>query len=357
MSARNAPIRPTWAPGRKAWIDVAKGVAIFLVVLYHSTLYLGAAGMPGLPVIAKVPLELFPMPAFFVLAGLVSSRTVTFGFGDLLRRRVLPMLYLYAVWSAIRFLFFLVMPGTISNLGDLPANSIVTLALIFVWPSSSYWFLYALALFTVGAWLIRRTPAWIAVGAAAVLSAVVSSGMLQTGNVGWDRVLGLFFFYLVGIHFSKRITGWVQRGGTWTGPALLLAFAAFVAGAVLLGVRGVPGVALVGQLLALAAGFALAQLFTRSPASAFLLHWGTSSLHIYLYHLFIIIPIAAIVAAIGWEAPRWAGLLIQVAVTILAVLASLAIMWWTGRARWLLIPPRAWTRPRQVKTSSPRSTA
>ncbi|MEV8370924.1 acyltransferase family protein [Microbacterium sp. NPDC064584] len=355
MSARVVPDKPTWAPGRKAWIDVAKGAAIFLVVLYHSTLYVGAAGMAGMPAILKIPLELFPMPAFFVLAGMTSSRTVTFTFGDLFRRRVLPMLYLYVVWSTIRFLFFLLIPAANSNLGDLPANSIVALALIFLWPSSSYWFLYALALFTVGAWLLRRVPAWVSLGATALLSAFVTSGWLHTDNIGWDRVLGLFVFYLFGIHLAKPIAAWVERSRLWGGVSLVVLFAGFVGFAVLFSIRGVPGIALIGQVLALAAGFALAQSISRVRAFAFLSTWGASSLHIYLYHLFIIIPIAAVIGLVDWQGPRWVGFLIQIAVTLAAILASLMIMRWTAKARWLLIPPRSWTSARVSKSSSMRS--
>lgn len=354
MTAGAAPGRPMWAPGRKAWMDVAKGAAIFLVVLYHSTLYLGAAGMPGLPNIAKVPLELFPMPAFFVLAGMLSARTTGFTFGDLFRRRVLPMLYLYVVWSVIRFLFFVLLPWADTGLGDLPAASPLTLALILVWPSSSYWFLYALALFTIGGWLLRMVPTWVQLSAAAVLSAFVTSGLVQTDNVGWDRVLGLFVFYLAGLAFAPRIQAAVERSHGWMAVVLVVAFVGFVAAVIPLQVRGVPGVTLVGQMLALAAGFAVSQLFAGARASRPVAKWGASSLHIYLYHLFFIVPVATLVGAIGWEGPRWAGLLIQVALAVAAVFASLYVSRWVGKARWLLVPPRAWTAARIPPSRSHR---
>src|SRR3954454_16194295 len=177
------------AVGRKAWVDVAKGIAIFLVVAYHTSLYLENAGILGMPWILKAPLELFPMPAFFLIAGLLSARTVGFAFGDLWRRRILPMLYLYVLWSVIRFAFYFVLPLGITDIGDLPADSPLSLGLILVWPSSSYWFLYALAIFTLAMWLLRALPVSLHIALAAVLSVLTTSGVIETHNVGWNRVL------------------------------------------------------------------------------------------------------------------------------------------------------------------------
>lgn len=335
--------------GRKAWIDVTKGIAIFLVVWYHSGLYLARADMLGIPWLVKVPLELFPMPAFMVLAGVVSARTLTFRFGDLWRRRAMPMLYLYVLWSIIRFVFYLVVPGANAEVGDLPANSPLTLALILVWPSSSYWFLYALAIFTVAAWLLRRVPAWVQLVAMGALSALLTGGLIETGNVGWDRVLGLFVFYLVGIHFSGRITSGVERAPGWVLPASVGVFGAFVAGMVLLHASLVPGVALVGQLLALVVGFTFAKWLAPWRPFAFLSDWGASSLHIYLYHLYVIVPVAAIVAAIGVSVPRTVGFAIQLGLAIGAILLSLLVMKWSAKARWLYLPPQALRRRTRPK--------
>lgn len=342
-------------PGRKAWVDVAKGLAIFLVVWYHSSLYLASTGMQGIPWILKVPLELFPMPAFFVIAGMLAARSVRFTFGDLWRRRVLPMLYLYVVWSAIRFAFYAIVPGIDGGLGDLPADSPLTLALIFIWPSSSYWFLYALAIFTVAAWLLRAVPPWVQLSLAVTLSAIVTSGILDTHNVGWNRVLGLFVFYLVGIHFAKAIPDAVVRATPWRLVAILAVAAGIVAAMILLDARGLPGIVLLGQVLFVAAGFAFAQLLVPWRAASFLSTWGASSLHIYLLHLYVIVPIAALFALLDWTPPRLLGFGIQIAVAVVAVAASLVLMRWTGRARWLYIPPRLRRRSSSRHSNPTRS--
>ncbi|GAA1982717.1 acyltransferase [Microbacterium pumilum] len=330
---------------RKAWVDVAKGIAILLVVTYHASLYLAkSGGLLGMPWIMKAPLELFPMPAFFVLAGMLSARTLGFTFSDLWRRRVLPMLYLYAVWSVIRFIFYIVIPGANAEVGDLPANSPITLALIFLWPSSSYWFLYALALFTVAAWAIRRVPVAVQVAVTAVLCAVTTSGLLDTQNVGWNRVIGLFIFYVVGVHFAKQIFEGVARVRVWFLPIALVVFGGYVGALIFLGLRDVPGAALIGQLLAVVVGFSFAQLIAPLRVTAFLARWGSLSLYIYLYHLFLIVPVATIVGLIGWTGPRWAGFLVQAALTLAAIEFAVLMMKLTGRFKWLYLPPRSWVR-------------
>lgn len=342
----------------KAWVDVAKGIAILLVVQYHASLYLAkSGGLLGMPWIVKAPLELFPMPAFFVLAGMLSARTVGFVFPDLWRRRVLPMLYLYALWSVLRFVFYLVIPGANAEVGDLPANSPLTLGLIFVWPSSSYWFLYALALFTVAAWAIRRVPVTVQVLVAVVLCAVITSGLVDTQNVGWNRVLGLFVFYVAGVHFSKQIIAGVQWVRPWFLPIAVVVFAGYVGALVFLGFRYVPGAALVGQVLALVVGFSFAQLVAPLRVSGFLARWGSLSLYIYLFHLFLIVPVAMIVGTIGWSGPRWLGLIIQILLTVAAIEFAVLMMRLTGRFKWLYLPPRAWVRSGPRPAPNPRTSA
>lgn len=330
--------------GRKAWVDVAKGLAIILVVGYHASLYLANAGVLGLPWIFKAPLELFPMPAFILIAGMLSARTVGFGLGDLWRRRILPMLYLYVLWSAIRFVFYLVLPVANADIGDLAADDPLSLALILVWPSSSYWFLYALALFTLAAWLLRKVPTVVQISLAAVVSALTTSGIIETHNVGWNRVLGLFVFYILGVTLSRRIFEGVQKLPAWAFPAALVVFAGVVAAMVFAGLRDIPGIALAGQALALVVGFSLAKLLAPVRATAFLGRWGESSLYIYLFHLFFIVPIAGVLGMLEVAVPRGVGFGIQFVLTLAAILLSLLALRLVGRFKWLFLPPRAWTR-------------
>jgi len=184
---------------RKAWADVTKGVAIILVVYYHASLYLQHYGIDGTIDRAKAVLELFPMPAFFLVAGLFGARMTTWTFRELWYRRLWPVLYLYLEWSVVRTVFYLVVPGVSGELGELHATHPLTLALLLVWPSSRYWFLYALFLFILLAWLLRRLPAAVQVGLLAVVSTFFTTGLVQTPNLGWNRIGALAVFYVAGV--------------------------------------------------------------------------------------------------------------------------------------------------------------
>ncbi|GAA1838305.1 acyltransferase family protein [Agromyces salentinus] len=342
------PRRGLIAPdtGKRAWVDFAKGAAIVMVVYYHTALYLQAAGIAGAPWLVKAPLELFPMPAFFLIAGLFGNRLGTWGFADLWRRRLLPLLYLYVLWSVIRFVFYLVVPGVNGELGEFPATNPIGLLLIAVWPSSSYWFIYALFLFTLGVWLLRKVPPALQIGAAAVLSALVTSGILDTNNIGWNRVGGLFVFFVVGALYSRKLFELVNRARPWMLLVAFLAFAGIVAGLILFGLRAVPGGVLLGQVAAVIFGILLSTYLVRVRPLGFVSTLGAASLQIYLFHLYVIVVISAIIAAIGIDVPRWVGILVQLAVMAVAIATSVLLTRLTSRARWLYVPPTWMTRRR-----------
>jgi fucose 4-O-acetylase-like acetyltransferase len=337
-------------PRPKAWMDITKGVAMYLVVLFHTTLFFEHADIAGLPGRLKQFLEAFPMPAFFVISGLFALRVSSWTFTQLWKRRLLPLLWLYVVWSLVRFVFYIIVPGTNGDLGELPATDPRHLALLFVWPSSSYWFLYALVWFTLGVWLLRRVPKWLQVSGAVIVSAVVTAGILNTTNIGWNRTLALFLFFLLGALYHERITKAVAKAGPWTLAALigvyLLASLVIV---MLPGVRGVPGAVTVMQLLAVALGFVAAKYVAMvKPLAALFGTIGEWSLQIYLLHIFLIVLMASL---LGLVLPPTGGLLggaITVAGSILATYLAIMLSKLTTKVRWLYIPPMRLLRTRKT---------
>lgn len=103
----------------KAWMDVAKGVAMFMVVFFHTSLYFSEAEITNFPGRIKQFLESFPMPAFMLLSGMFALRVGTWTFSQVWVRRLFPLLWLYVVWSLVRFVFYWVVPGTNGDLGAL----------------------------------------------------------------------------------------------------------------------------------------------------------------------------------------------------------------------------------------------
>ncbi|WP_345801561.1 acyltransferase [Microbacterium sp. AZCO] len=334
----------------KAWVDVAKGVAMFMVVIFHTSLYFGHADITGYPGRLKLFLEAFPMPAFFVISGLFALRVSTWTLPQLWKRRLLPLLWLYVVWSLVRFVFYTIVPGTNGDLGALPATDWRSIALLFVWPSNSYWFLYAMFWFTLGVWALRRVPVWLKVAGAALVSAAITSGFATLNNLGWNRTAALFLFFLIGALFYDRITKGITKAGPWTlvGLAVLYLGASAVVVAVP-HVRGVPFAVTIMQVLAIAVGFVASKYIAMvRPLAAVFGTIGEWSLHIYLLHIFIIVSMASL---LEWILPPIGGALGAGIVTVCAVLTTyIAVLLskLTTKVKWLYVPPMRLRRSRKA---------
>ena len=347
-TALAAPAARTARPS-PGWSTPAKGLAIAMVVAFHATLYLKDAGVDVALGRGKVALELYPMPAFFLVVGMAAASHRRLGLGALWWRRLAPLLYLYVLWSLIRTVFYLVVPGLGGGLGELSATDPRSLALLLVWPSSSYWFLHALLIFTLVRWLVARAPAWAQLAGSALVSTAFTSGLVATGDVGWDRVGGLFFFFTAGAVLAAPVKAAVASARPRHLVALALAGAS-VTLALLLGLRWVPLLVLLGQVVAVGFGAVLCALLPAGRAPLGLLRRALSALGeetftIYLIHLFLIVPVAAAISAAG--APpgsRGVGLAVQLALSAASLYGSYLLARQVRRVRWLYLPP-AWMLP------------
>ncbi len=339
------------------WATATKGLAIALVVAYHATLYLQGAGVDVLLGRAKAAFELFPMPAFFLIVGMAAASHRRMTLRTLWWRRLLPLLYLYVLWSLIRTVFYLVVPGLEGGMGDLPATDPTTLLLLLVWPSSSYWFLWALLVFTLARWLIAPAPVWLQLGGSAVLSTAFTSRLVDVGNIGLDRVGGLFFFFVAGAVLAQPIKSAVSRVRPRHQVLLLLAIAVITVG-LLTGLRWLPFLALAGQVAAVALGITVCARLRQGRVRQVLTALGEETFVIYLVHLFLIVPVAALVAAADPTWPRWLDAALQASLGLGALAGSYALARLVRRVRWLYMPP-AWLVParrqRAVTTAAPET--
>lgn len=338
------------APARTSWSVTAKGLAITMVVAFHATLYLQGAGVDVLLGRGKVALELYPMPAFFLLVGMAAAWHRRMGLGTLWWRRLAPLLYLYVLWSLLRTAFYLALPGLGGGMGDLPATDLRTVLLLPVWPTSSYWFLHALLVFTLVRWLVAPAPAWAQLAGAAAVSTVFTSRLVETGSVGWDRVGGLFVFFVAGAVLAGPVKGAVGRARPRHLVALGLA-GALVTVALLLGLRWLPGLVLLGQAVAVGFGVVLCALLPAGRARRGLDALGEETFTIYLVHLFLLVPAAALLGALDPSWPRWADVAVQLALSAGALWGSWVLARQVRRVRWLYLPP-AWMLPRRRRPAA-----
>ncbi|WP_158254115.1 acyltransferase family protein [Cryobacterium sp. Y50] len=284
---------------REAWIDVAKGIAITLVVLYHSVMYLDRVGLAGTMAPLNPLLDTFRLPLFFFMSGILAAKAIRLPYWQLFRQRMSLLLYLYTAWVAVQTLFLLALPpigpdGPVARWSDL-----VTL---FIRPNINLWFIYALPIFLTVAWLTRRWHPLIAVSVTGALAVLFGAQILHTATP-WDKMGRYLVFFLAAIWLGPRVRHLIPRVRWWHMAGLCGVYAGVVLIMVKLSLTKVPFVLLAVSVLAVLVGISAAVVLSRAPVFDFMRVLGSRTLPIYLVHTFPMAALAAIVMASGATLP------------------------------------------------------
>lgn len=323
------PATTARATGRVTWIDGARGIAIILVVLFHAGMFTVPTGLAS-PWWEPLNLvfALLRMPLFFLVAGMLAVGAVQRTWPVLWRTRLAVLVWVFVVWTVLRFAYYQVIPEPI----DLNQSSWLDFVLSVVRPSNGLWFLYALALFLVAAKALHgRANRWVVLAVAAVASSIAHGGVVF-GNVAYDGMMKYFVFFMIGLYLREPIIHFVHRRGWLMSVALLVVFAAAI---VLRGATGwfVDAVTAVPVgLIAVAFGLCLARSLARTPLtrplSRPLEYLGRRTLQVYVTHILLLstftsllLPFAdtAIVAALR---PLMPVLMTAVAIALSLVIAA-----------------------------------
>ncbi len=340
--------------GKREWVDFVKGTAIILIVAYHTTLFLTSIGFDAAGIgRVKVVLELFPMPAFFLITGVFHARVGSWSLAEVWKRRLRQYLYLYVLWSVIRFVFYLIAPNVRSDGAGSTATDPLALLGILIWPINSYWFIYSLFVFTLVLWLFRKAPPWVLLAIAFVLSVLSSSGILDARNVGINRMTEYLIFFTIGAYFNRRIFASVDGMRVWKAALLVAGFVGFSAVVTFVPVlHRIPGTAFVGQILAIATGFALAFYLVRLAFLKWVVYVGLRTLNIYLVHVFVIaVVVAPLTLLPALDRLPGRGLIVIWSITAIVVLLSILITRYLTRVSWLFVYPFTGRKKRAVPAS------
>ncbi|WP_342105463.1 acyltransferase family protein [Methylobacterium sp. SI9] len=201
------------ARDRLAWVDIAKGICILLVVMMHSVTGTGdAMGGEGFlhPVVAFA--KPFRIPDFFLLSGLFMGRVIDRDWRLFSDRRVVHFAYFYLLWlviqSAAKY-------GKIVGDGG-PAAFAAHLAHSLIEPYSSLWFIYLLAVFSVVTKLLRRVPGGVLLAAAALLQIAD----LRSDSTLVEEFCARYVYFVAGYLFADRIFALADAARRHVGPAL-----------------------------------------------------------------------------------------------------------------------------------------
>ncbi|WP_070151540.1 acyltransferase family protein [Sphingobium phenoxybenzoativorans] len=195
---------------RLSWVDLAKGMAVFLVVMHHSSIYersIFSLGMDNDLIWSKVELVFYNirMPLFFLISGFLASGIASRGKDQLKLRSALPLTYAYLLWSLILMQIAPNWPdeGIGQAIGWRPIADIAM-------GSTLAWYLWAIVLSFLLAWLMRRLPVPVA-----LILSILLGVFLETH----DHVLGgrfptlgrLLPFYMIGIRCPEMVLTIVRR--------------------------------------------------------------------------------------------------------------------------------------------------
>ncbi len=321
-------------PDRQRWADVAKGVCILLVVLWHVVMksYLridwrlpvplpGAWGTLG---DLLLPLR---MPLFFVVSGMFAAAALhrpwrTFG-----RARIARHLWLYVLWLLVHTALFAATPGFPTDSARTPAELLTQLTVT----PSNLWYLPALALYAAIARLTRRLPAALVLAPALALSAATSGGLLDAPGNRAGLYANLVFF-LAGVHGRPLVE---RLAAAATGRRLVLWGAAFAAALAATTALPVPWARPGVSVLAVAWGVTGAALLARTGppgrpgrvaarAADGLAGLGRRTLPVYVLHM----PVVAVLDLALRGPVSGAGAAVQViAAGVLPVVLTVGVVW------------------------------
>ena len=186
---------------RIAFIDLAKGIAIILVVYGHCLRGLVSAGV----ISQKSPLEAsdyiiytFHMPLFFLLSGLFFQSSARKNPAAFWAARLRTIVYPYFLWSVIQGGIQVILAKSVAVNRGMSEDQLYG---ILYAPISPFWFLYALLFGNVFAYLFRGIRADVLVMGS--FAAFLASSLFIDPQVIKDVTYGVFYFSL-GIYVRER---------------------------------------------------------------------------------------------------------------------------------------------------------
>ncbi|MEO8296915.1 MAG: acyltransferase family protein [Burkholderiales bacterium] len=226
---------------RVDWVDYAKGICIFFVVMLHVNdlvqNHVKEIGWLEHVVLFARP---FRMPDFFLIAGLFLSQVINRPWRLYIDRKVVHFYYFYLLWMTVEFLVF----DARHSLAEGASTAAIAqnYLLRFVNPSGALWFIHILPLFFLVTRVTKSVPWW----AMWLAGAAIHSLQPHTGWVVIDEFAARYIYFYSGYMFAQhvfRIADWALRH-TRAALLYLVGWALLNGALVQAGWSGLPGVSL-----------------------------------------------------------------------------------------------------------------
>jgi uncharacterized membrane protein YcfT len=276
---------------RLDWVDATRGLLMILVIVLHASSIFSVVGWHS-SFWAEVSgvMTRMRMPLFFFLSGLLAAPALGRSWGNLLVTRVANLVWLYLLWLAIKTVFTAAFFPT-ELLPKFMRNSLTTELYS---SSTEYWFIYALALFFVGAKVIRKLNTATQLVSLGIISMLSIDGVINFINLLWDGVTQNFFFFVFGslsIGLSHRFVEFCKKYPVaCLLPPVWVAYVRFAPGAIALADIGI-----LTTLVAIPVGISIGVFLRRVRLLRIV---GRHTLPIYLTHILVTWALALLLPSI-----------------------------------------------------------
>jgi uncharacterized membrane protein YcfT len=185
---------------REQWLDVAKGVSIAAVVLFHAGTVVPASTTEG-KVWTLVDLGLFTfiMPLFFLVSGLFVGKSLGLPLRDFIKAKVWPHAYLFLVWVLI---FAALDAATGGRVGNSLGDSMLLRTIL--------WYMAALAIHMLIARLVKSVPTVVVLAGAALLAAPFAL-WLPFDGWGVAHTPHFLVFFLIGCRCKDQLIRFINE--------------------------------------------------------------------------------------------------------------------------------------------------
>ena len=294
---------------RLDWVDTAKGISIFLVVLIHARRWLEFVGANAAWISEFNALFMtVRMPLFFAMSGLLAQRWVRDkSWRELFSGKLALLVWVFIVWQPIVFIYKYSSTWFIPNQEDSSVQAHILRAVISpLRPNGELWFLWALVIFFLIAKATRSIPVWLQLTLSGLVSAgwlslapvLFSESMLRQLGDGWNGLFSYYFFFLCALLLRSEILRVTSASRWWNQLIMVFVWIGVYVLVTRLAVDGIPGVQFLLRVAGFSAGISLALLLHRITVLKTL---GRQTLPIYLAHTFFVVGIVCILRVAGFD--------------------------------------------------------
>lgn len=196
------------AKARLEWVDVGKGISILGVLVYHVVIFTHIED--NVMYRFSEFLGSIRMSLFFLLSGLFAHKLATMSFGEVFTRRIWYWVPPYLIWGSLTFTLLTLM------LGWEGANWGFTELLVYLAnPGHGIWFLYALTLYTIVAWLVRKIPPAVVMWGAVVVPLTMPVWLQDPTFIRVVMFVPYFFLGLYARDFLLKFMSRKKSVGEW----------------------------------------------------------------------------------------------------------------------------------------------